>query len=262
MPTLHSAARGAFLVALLDAVSHPRSQNKTPLRAHLLKIKTVLTPSMSYCYACEAGMRVRPVSRRRRARALLALASVVVSDSDAPPRKLGLREHAALARRAASCAAVGVALNVPPSVGAEARGEAALCARQLTANLFYEGDLRKADADLLFYTDGTALLLRDFRRLAPLLVSNNGSVSLTPRKEALKAQFLADLRALVPFSLLAMNTWPITPAILRSTVTGEKSLLRRWRAQLLPSSFEDARLLQVQRARRRSQQPKSDEAAR
>jgi hypothetical protein len=128
--------------------------------------------------------------------------------------------------------------------------------------LFYEGDLRKADADLLFYTDGTALLLRDFRRLAPLLVSNNGSVSLTPRKEALKAQFLADLRALVPFSLLAMNTWPITPAILRSTVTGEKSLLRRWRAQLLPSSFEDARLLQVQRARRRSQQPKSDEAAR
>ena len=206
-------------------------------------------------------MRVRPVSRRRRARALLALASVVVSDSDAPPRKLGLREHAALARRAASCAAVGVALNVPHSVGAEARGEAAVCARQLTANLFYEGDLHTADADLLFYTDGTALLLRDFSRLAPLLVSNNSN-SLPPRKEALKAQFLTDLRALVPFSLLAMNTWPITPAILRSTVTGEKSLLRRWRAQLLPSSFEDARLLQVQRARRRSQQPKSDEAAR
>ncbi len=59
-----------------------------------------------------------------------------------------------------------------------------------------------------------------------------------------------DLRALLPFTLVLVNTFPFTNAMLQPVLQWRwrgASVPRRW---VLPSTFEEARLASVARARR------------
>jgi hypothetical protein len=73
------------------------------------------------------------------------------------------------------------------------------------------------------------------------------AMRLRRRQQAARARISEDLRALLPFSLLLMNTFPLTHAMVEPVVKPRGWLPRRW---LLPSSFETERLRSVQRARR------------
>jgi hypothetical protein len=157
------------------------------------------------------------------------------------------RGHFTLGLRAASCAAVGYSLGVPHSVRTDHRRTSVVLARTLIANLFYEGDLERGDADIMWSTDGAVLLWRDARRWGGLLLRPD--TELSPWEVDRRSQLLADIRALIPFSLLVANTWPLTPGVLRATLLKDDSWLRGFRGAVLPSSWEETRLKMVQRAR-------------
>jgi hypothetical protein len=183
----------------------------------------------------------------------------------------GTRSNFALVGRASCGALVAVMPGVPEPMrrgaGADARrnGAALLC------GVAYGGEAEKMDADLRFWRDGFALLIRDTLRHAPTLLS---SAPLTPRcgpcahasaasihclcvtrgatavsyrrQQAARERFQNDVRAFVPFSLLLVNTFPLTMPLLEP-VLKKGWLPRHW---LLPSAFEQERLRTVERARR------------
>lgn len=171
--------------------------------------------------------------------------------------RAGVGEHAKLAWRAGRCALVGYSLGVPDSVAADARHDASLLARSLVANLFYEGSLARADTDMMYHTDGLALLARDLRRWGRLLLQPDERLS----KRALerKQLLLADIRALLPFSLIVANTFPLTPSLMRGAVLGDESWFRGLRNAILPSAWEEARLQLVAKARQRSERQRERE---
>ena len=100
------------------------------------------------------------------------------------------------------------------------------------------------DADVRFHRDGFALLARDMTRDFPLLFRTE---DLTPRQLLVKQRVQRDVRALVPFLVIATNTFPMTMAILEPAL--QRGLPRHW---VLPSCFEDSRVRLVERARRLS----------
>jgi hypothetical protein len=107
------------------------------------------------------------------------------------------------------------------------------------------------DADLGFHADGVLLLWRDFRRWGPLLFAPE--TSLTEAQSCRRQKLLADLRALVPFSLLVANTWPLTPGVMRA-ILGEGGWAAPLRTVVVPSAFEEARLRVMRRLRDKQQQ--------
>ena len=171
--------------------------------------------------------------------------------------RAGVGEHAALAWRAGRCALVGYSLGMPESVASEARQDAALLSRTLLANVFYAGSLSLADTDIVFHTDGLALLVRDLRRWGGLLLQPDAGLSRRALER--KQLLLADIRALLPFSLIVANTFPMTPVMLRGAVLGETSWLRGLRKGVLPSAWEEARLQLVAKARQRSDRQRERE---
>jgi hypothetical protein len=171
--------------------------------------------------------------------------------------RAGVGQHAALAWRAGRYAVVGYSLGVPEGVAAEARHDAAKLSRTLVADLFYEGSLARADTDMVFYTDGLALLARDLRRWGGLLFQRDAALS--PRALERKQLLLADMRAMLPFSLIVANTFPLTPSLLRRAVLGEDSLLKGMRSAILPSAWEEARLQLVAKARQRGDRQRRED---
>lgn len=164
--------------------------------------------------------------------------------------RAGARDHVSLAGRACRCAAVGLAMGVPAGVSADARHDAALLSRTLVANMFYQGSLQRADADLSFHSDGLVLLWRDARRWGHLLWVRDLS-QLSDRELAKRDQLLADMRALLPFSFIVANAFPVTPGVLRAALEDKNAWLRWLRPAVLPSAWEEARLQLVQKARQR-----------
>jgi hypothetical protein len=132
----------------------------------------------------------------------------------------------------------------PPCVRAAAAAQAARSALRLYAATFYSGDEQLAASDARYYTDGFALLARDARRAGPLLFA---TASVSPVAGARRGALLADLRALFPFAFLVLNTFPLTPAVLRPL---RETAWLKADAWLLPSSFTEARQLRLRRARR------------
>ena len=128
----------------------------------------------------------------------------------------------------------------PPSLRAQAGRET----RAHLAALIYDGDEERMDADVRFHRDGFALLARDMTRDFPLLFRTE---DLTPRQLLVKQRVQRDVRALVPFLVIATNTFPMTMAILEPAL--QRGLPRHW---VLPSCFEDSRVRLVERARRLS----------
>jgi hypothetical protein len=168
-----------------------------------------------------------------------------------------------------------------------AASDAGRTAALLCSNAIYSGDAARMDADMRFYRDGFVLLQRDVRRDGPLLFASGPlnerrvanaacprsatrcrcmhtccdlgacrqrlrnwaerAMRLRRRQQSARARISEDLRALLPFSLLLLNTFPLTHAMVEPVVKPRGWLPRRW---LLPSSFETERLRSVQRARR------------
>ena len=161
----------------------------------------------------------------------------------------GARSNLALAGRAGTCALAASLPDAPGALRAAAAADARGHAATLMRTALYGGDGARMDADLRFYGDGFALLARDLSRDGGLLLATQ---PLTPREAAARARVLADVRALLPFSLLLMNTFPFTHAMLTPLVTPGKlwvlpAVPRRW---LHPSAFDPERLGVVARARR------------
>ena len=129
---------------------------------------------------------------------------------------------------------------VPPSLREQAGRET----RAHLAALMYGGDEERMDADMRFHRDGFALLARDVSKDGHLLFRSDAELS--PRQLALKKRIQGDSRALLPFMLLVMNTFPLTMAILEPAL--QRGLPRHW---VLPSCFEDSRLRLMERARKR-----------
>ena len=101
------------------------------------------------------------------------------------------------------------------------------------------------DADMRFHRDGFTLLARDVARDGHLLF--RAEAELTPRELSVRKRIQGDARALLPFLLLVMNTFPLTMAILEPAL--QRGLPRHW---VLPSCFEDSRLRLIERARKLS----------
>ena len=148
----------------------------------------------------------------------------------------------ALAGRASAAALVANMLgDVPPGVRAQAGRET----RAHLADLMYGGDAERMDADMRFHRDGFTLLARDLTKDGHLLFRSEAD--LTSRQLAVRRRIQGDSRALLPFLLLVMNTFPLTMAILEPLL--QRGLPRHW---VLPSCFEDSRLRLIERARKLS----------
>jgi hypothetical protein len=135
-------------------------------------------------------------------------------------------------------------------VALDARHQSWHTARALLADSFYAGDVALVDADLGFHADGVTLLWRDVRRWGYLLFASEAS--LTEAQSSRRQKLLADVRALVPFSLLVANTWPLTPGVMRA-ILGEGGWAAPLRAVVVPSAFEEARLRVMRRLRDKQQ---------
>jgi hypothetical protein len=128
-------------------------------------------------------------------------------------------------------------LGVPEEIKSPESKRARVESRALFAALLYSGDESAMLRDLTFYTDGFLLLARDGRRVAPLLLKQH----LSAGEERTKEAFLADLRALIPFTVLILNSFPFTPAVLRwSESTAAPAFLKPMFAS--PTAFSDKRL--------------------
>ena len=147
-----------------------------------------------------------------------------------------------LAGRASAAALVANMLgDVPQSLRAQASRET----RAHLAALMYGGDAERMDADMRFHRDGFTLLARDLTKDGHLIF--RAETDLSPRQLAVRRRIQGDSRALLPFLLLVMNTFPLTMAMLEPLL--QRGLPRHW---VLPSCFEDSRLRLIERARRRS----------
>lgn len=155
----------------------------------------------------------------------------------------GARFNLTLAQRLAADVLVASLLGLPEPVRRGAAADARRNAAGLCCSAFWLGDKARMASDARFYGDGFALLARDLQRDAPLLLSPGPH---SERQRAARARIAADLRALVPFSLLLMNTFPWTIGLLEHPLVARGWLPRRW---LLPSAFETERLSTVARAR-------------
>ena len=100
--------------------------------------------------------------------------------------------------------------------------------------------------DERFYADGVALLSRDFKRAIPFLLSRDAS--LTARERHLRDRVLLDLRALLPFSMLVVNTFPLSQFFVKKAVETPWLNAEAW---LLPSSFAVRSLELMRRVRRK-----------
>eukprot|EP00959_Pyramimonas_sp_CCMP1952_P383379 8033425-Pyramimonas_sp.AAC.1 len=104
-----------------------------------------------------------------------------------------------------------------------------------------------------FYQQGTDLFVRDFKRDFPRLRAellgklNGEQPSFSPLEQARIRRLRGDLIALVPFAFIAMNTVPLTPAIMPTVL---RYVPRKW---VLPSSFEEERLRSMKRLLRQKE---------
>lgn len=87
--------------------------------------------------------------------------------------------------------------------------------------------------ELLTYSRGGQLLLRDLRRDLPLLLPSPSSPSEAEQRRARRLR--GDLLSLLPFSFLVLNTVPLTPLVVPVLA---KHIPRQW---FLPSQFEEER---------------------
>jgi len=206
------------------------------------------------CAGVRPASDAAPASAERRRRVAARALAVQGSRVSFPPLRSGplgwLADRAAavrakvqngfaLAGRASAAAVLSSLPDVPPRLRPQAGREA----RTHSAALLYDGDAERMDADLRFYGDGFTLLARDMARDGHLLF--RAKAELTPRELAARQRIAADARSLLPFSLLVMNTFPFTMAMLEPAL--KRGLPREW---VLPSAFEESRLRSVHRARR------------
>lgn len=114
--------------------------------------------------------------------------------------------------------------------------------------------------DNAFYSDGATLVMRDFSRRGYLLLpqlypslknaarNEQGGIlaSGSMYEEEKRQQLQRDVWSLFWFSFLAMNTFPLTPAVVTWLLKNAPWLPRHW---ILPSQFEQERLDQFRRVR-------------
>lgn len=183
----------------------------------------------------------------------VAPVSVAALASQLAAFKEAAKANFSSAGRVLAAGAVSFSLDTPAFAKEAARQRASREGSLLAARLFYAGDVSAWHADLGFFGDGGVLLLRDSRRLFPILL--RPAASLTGAQAAAREAYLADLRSLFPFTMLVLNTFPITPAVLRWVQTDPLAMrapkwMRDW--LLPPTSFSQSRLARVQLARERT----------
>lgn len=168
----------------------------------------------------------------------------------ADPWHVQLVAHWAQTQRAAHATLLGFILaGMPPCIRQQQREHALGLWGQLYVDVFYEGDSARCAEDNAFYVDGTALVARDFGRRGHLLLpgeQQSDVPSSSPGEAAVREQLRQDAWSLLFFSMLAMNTFPFTPAVIGWLLQHAPWLPRRW---LLPSQFEQRRLDGLRRAR-------------
>jgi len=152
------------------------------------------------------------------------------------------RRSLSLLGNAAACQLV----SSLPAAPATVRRDASLAAQRdvrLAATLaLFSGEESKLEEAWAFYADGFALLSHDVRRDR----QQPGSW----RQKRLSG----DLRALVPFSVLLMQTVPFTHVVLDLPPLKPGGWVpRRW---VLPTAFENRRLRAFGRARRAAERRK------
>ena len=81
------------------------------------------------------------------------------------------------------------------------------------------GERRTWKEEWNFWQLGTVLLMRDCRRDLPLLLearskSTDGSNGMDAHSSARAERMSTDLKSLIPFLFIAMNTVPFTPVIM------------------------------------------------
>ena len=141
--------------------------------------------------------------------------------------------------------AMSYSSDAPPWAKSASAAALAASSEELALRVFYNGEKEKLDADMSFYVDGFSLLARDLARGAPLVMQP--AEDLSQRSANLRASAQADILSLVPFSLLVMNTFPITLSVLKPMLG---KVPRQW---LMPSSFEESRLVPMRRLRQQQQ---------
>ena len=178
--------------------------------------------------------------------------------SEAASNRLGDQWHVqllarwAVTQRATHATLLGYFLaGIPPCIRQQQREQALGLWGQLYVDVFYEGDSARCAEDNAFYVDGTALVARDFGRKGHLLLRLQGeqrsdAEASSSGEAAVREQLQQDAWSLLFFSMLAMNTFPFTPAVIGWLLQHAPWLPRRW---LLPSQFEQRRLDGLRRAR-------------